>query len=99
MVADLKVFGATEAAKEIEEQDHGFEVFAENWQAVTLFVMLSTQWRVGFSGRFGLDYSAIETVFRLYKTTNRKRVFEDLRVMEKAALEFFHEEQEKEASK
>lgn len=49
---------------------------------------LLSQWRVGMSGPTGLDYSAIPTVLRLTCVPRAAwpDVFEDLRVMEDAAL-------------
>lgn len=63
-------------------------VWPDNWTAVRVFAALGTQWRVGFSGITGLDYNAIPVVLRI-KDVPRSQwrdVFEDLRVLERAAL-------------
>ena len=68
----------------------------ENAQAVYLFIQLLTQWRVGMGGPTGLDYAAV------YPLLDRKaadsdewdQLFDDLRVMEGAALEAIAENRE-----
>lgn len=55
---------------------------------MTLLAALGTQWRQGPSGAYGLDYNAIPFVLRM-KRIPRERwpdLFEDLRVLERAAL-------------
>lgn len=49
---------------------------------------MQTQWRAGAQGVVGLDYSAIEPVLRLQQidTARWPALFDDLRVMERAAL-------------
>jgi hypothetical protein len=75
-----------------EDDEEVFEVWPENVQAVELFSLVASQWRAvaGFAGaRFlGLDYAAIEAVMRMrnVRTKERGRLFDDLRVMEGAAL-------------
>ena len=69
--------------------------YRDNWPAFVLFVQMQTQWRVGFSGPIGLDYSALtDLVFAAAGIEEADRIarFEDLRVMEKAALEVFRRE-------
>lgn len=69
-----------------QEIDKNFEVFEENWEIVRFFLRLQTQWRV-FDGVFvGLDYTAVEALFRIYKTDNSIELFEGLQIMEIAAL-------------
>jgi hypothetical protein len=68
--------------------DQEVEVWPENWQTVDVFLLVSTQWRVSMSGPVGLDYNV---VFRLLDlqglpTEEWKRLFEDIRVMESAAM-------------
>lgn len=65
-----------------------FEVFAANWPAVATFLACETQWRV--VSRMvelvwlGLDYVAADVVLRRTKAPDE--VFDDLLVMETAAL-------------
>ena len=51
-----------------------------------MFLRLQTQWRVGMNGLVGLDYGAVEWVFRLYSVTEPASLLEDLQVMEAAVL-------------
>jgi len=50
-----------------------------------VFEALSTQWRVGVRGATGLDYAALPVTARMLGITARS-VFDDIRVMEAAAL-------------
>jgi hypothetical protein len=63
-----------------------FEVWPENWDAVLMFLRISTQWRTSMGGPIGLDYGALEWLFRLYEVTEPRSLLEDLQVMEGAAL-------------
>ncbi len=92
MANDLKAFGAKTAALELEEQDNDFPVDEENWESVGLFLKLSTQWRVaGMGGFTGLDYAAVDAVFKIYRVKNRVDRLDDLRIMEMAALPVLNE--------
>jgi hypothetical protein len=64
-----------------------FEVWEENWEAVEMFLRLQTQWRIGMSGRTGLDYVAARWLFSLYQIEKPSEMLEDLQVMESAVLE------------
>jgi hypothetical protein len=65
-------------------------IWPENAEAFDLFVSLETQWRLlagfGAVGYIGLDYAAVRGELRARGIKDRARVFEDLRVMERAAL-------------
>ena len=63
-----------------------FEVWPENWDAVLMFLRISTQWRTSMGGPIGLDYGALEWLFRLYEVKEPRSLLEDLQVMEGAAL-------------
>ena len=56
---------------------------------------MATQWRIGFAGPTGLDYSALAEVWRRTKTPPDERddVFDSLRVMEDTALETMRKQQ------
>ncbi|OAI11795.1 hypothetical protein A1507_19875 [Methylomonas koyamae] len=57
-----------------------------------LFVSLGTQWRIGGMGDvIGLDYTAVDAVFRIRRIKNRASLFDGLQVMEEAALAAFRE--------
>lgn len=64
-------------------------VYPDNWLAVRVFEALSTQWRVGPGGPTGLDYAALPAVLDLHGVPPpaRRELFEDVRVLESAALE------------
>lgn len=61
--------------------------------AFEAFVSLGTQWRIGVSGPSGLDYGVIPGVLRLsgIPEDGWPPLFEDLRIMEDAALTVMHE--------
>lgn len=71
----------------------GFEVLPQAWDALRAFLDCETQWRVaaGFGGVIwlGLDYAAVEIVLRRKRLADG--VFDDLQVMERAALDVFSE--------
>ena len=56
---------------------------------------MSTQWNVGMSGATGLNYSALPFLFDLLgvEKDNRPDLFNDLQIMEQAALEQMAENQ------
>lgn len=65
-------------------------MWAENWPALNVFLTLSTQWRLAPSGHLvGLDYTAIPPALGMLGVARREwpELFEDLRVMERAAIE------------
>jgi len=67
-----------------------FEVWPENAQAVEIFTFyLATQWRMvaGMSvAAIGLDYAKVWQLLRDLRVRKRRAMFEDLVVMERAAL-------------
>jgi hypothetical protein len=66
-------------------------LWLENQTPFEVFVALQTQWRVGMGGPTGLDYAAVPVVLELYQVApeSRRRVFDDVRVMEAEALKVF----------
>ena len=84
---DLKSFGLDEELSEPERND--FELFPENWPAFCVFVGCSTQWRMSDGQPVGLDYTAVESVMRVYKVKQARETFERIRVLESAALAEF----------
>ena len=60
-------------------------------EAVLLFVRVATQWRTTLSGVVGLDYNAVRAVAEWRGVRINEQLFEDLRVMEQAALEALNE--------
>jgi len=64
-----------------------FEVHLDNWSTVQMFLRLQTQWRTTMSGVIGLDYSAVQWLFRLYEVKDQRTMLEDLQTMEVAAMQ------------
>lgn len=64
------------------------EFWPELAQSVDLFITISTQWRVGMNGPTGLDYNVLfHELDRMALTKiDYDFLFEDIRVMESAAL-------------
>jgi len=71
------------------------DVWPENWNVVLVFLALMTQWRIGFAGVTGLDYSALVAVMEINEVprADRRQMFADIRVMEAAALEVLRSKQ------
>ena len=66
-------------------------VFPENWQTVELFLRLQTQWQFVNGCFLGLQYTAVDALMRILRIKNRAEVFQDLQVMELAALRVLNE--------
>ena len=66
--------------------DEDFGIWEENWQVVEMFLRVQTQWRSTMSGVIGLDYAAVEWLFKLYEVEDQRTLLEDLQVMEAAAM-------------
>jgi hypothetical protein len=82
--AELAAFG-------FKPEDYGewVEIWPENWDAVTLFRRMTTQWRMSMGGPTGLDYNVL---FRLLDNERLSGddwdlMLTDVSVMEAAALE------------
>ncbi|MBI1246163.1 MAG: hypothetical protein GC202_14270 [Alphaproteobacteria bacterium] len=84
----------------IDRQVDVFEVWDINRRSVELFLALATQWRTAVLGGglepsrlvfLGLDYAAADTLLPVRRSARRRRLLDDLRVMEAAALEAFGE--------
>jgi len=102
VIEDLESMGAPADViaqyRQEQTQEHDFEVFPENWEALLIFLDASTQWRyrlmatnMGFiSERTGLDYTALEAVMRLRRAKDKADAFDRIRTLESAALEAWH---------
>jgi hypothetical protein len=69
-------------------------VYAENWDTVSVFSAMGTQWRTGMSGPTGLDYGPLWQVMRAVGVMRRKaqdEVFLGVRIMEVESLTCFRE--------
>lgn len=58
-----------------------------------VFVAMGTQWEFGMAGPTGLQYASLPVVLRLLNIERKKwpSIFDDIRVMEAAALDKMHE--------
>jgi hypothetical protein len=81
---DLDPFGFHQS-----DFDSDVEVWADCWDSVMVFHSLASQWRSGFSGATGLDYSSIPFVLKVKKIPADRwaELFDDIQVMEAAALQ------------
>ncbi|KCB52772.1 MULTISPECIES: DUF1799 domain-containing protein [Bordetella] len=64
------------------------ELWPENVTPKVVFEAMGTQWRIGYGGPTGLDYSALSSVMRMLGVppSDEVDVFDSVRVMEAAAL-------------
>jgi hypothetical protein len=63
-----------------------FEIWPDCELSVSVFAAMSTQWQAGPMGPTGLNYASLPVVLQRMKVTDSDTVFDDLRVMELAAL-------------
>lgn len=76
----------------IEDVAKDMELDAEIWPdmlpAVNIFIAMSTQWRMGSQGPIGVDYSVLPVMWKLFEVKKKARleIFQDLRILEDAAL-------------
>lgn len=80
-----------------EDFDVEVGVWPDCWASFECFAAMRTQWRTGVSGATGLDYVALEPVMRLQgiPKAERNSTFEDVRVMEMAALDVMQAKRDK----
>lgn len=79
-----------------QDPEKHFLIWPENERAVYLFVRVSTQWRVaGMGGFVGLSYESVSFMLKLYysdlEVEEVKTLFEELQIMEFAALSVLNE--------
>ncbi|MBX3580837.1 MAG: DUF1799 domain-containing protein [Rhizobiaceae bacterium] len=95
VAADFAALGVSVEAG--DEEDSAIAVWDTNWKSVEAFLDCQTQWRlaVGFGAArwLGLDYAGVDAFLRgrFRNRALRRRIFEDLRVMEFVALRTFDE--------
>lgn len=64
-------------------------MWEENWDSLTMFLRMQTQWTVTMGGYVGLKYEVLlgaSGLMSLYDVSNPREMLEDLQVMEAAAL-------------
>tara|TARA_B100000287_G_scaffold355793_1_gene346485 strand:- start:464 stop:784 length:321 start_codon:yes stop_codon:yes gene_type:complete len=91
---DAKAFGL-ELPKEEEKKEIDYEVFEDNWDAVMIFCNMQTQWSTSFGGFVGLKYEVLLMqggMFDLYNIIDRRKILEELQIMEHTALKEFNKE-------
>jgi hypothetical protein len=64
-----------------------YEVTPHAWPAVSMFLKVQTQWRVGMGGVIGLDYGAVRWLFELEGVSKPAELLEDLQVIEAKVVE------------
>lgn len=71
-------------------------VWDENWESVSMFLRMQTQWAVSMAGYTGLRYEVLVCsggLFDLYDVEDRRTMLDDIQVMEIAALNEIHKDQ------
>ncbi len=71
-------------------------VWDENWDSVSMFLRMQTQWTVSMAGYTGLRYEVLVCsggLFDLYDVEDRRTMLDDIQVMEIAALNELHKDQ------
>ena len=92
---DAKAFGLELPKERKEKKDKNFEVYDDNWDAVIIFCNMQTQWSTSFGGFVGLRYEVLLMqggMFDLYNITDRRKILEELQIMEAAALKELNKE-------
>lgn len=71
------------------EEERSVGVYRNNVRSVNLFIEMGTQWRVGPSGPYGLDYGTLYLTMDELDIPNQDRadLRDDIRTLEDAALE------------
>ncbi|ATA55170.1 hypothetical protein CKY39_19605 [Variovorax boronicumulans] len=74
----------------VEEASLEVDCWPEHEVVAGVFGRMGTQWNTSFSGATGLNYCALPVVLRLagVPRADWRRLFEDIRTMERAALDF-----------
>ena len=71
-----------------------YEVFEQNWLAITIFLDIQTQWRIDQGVIYALDYNIIKWIFELKKDEIKKplEILADLQVLEAKIVEIINKE-------
>ena len=75
----------------IASQSQAVEVWPENWPVFEVFSRVGTQWNVSMGGPTGLRYEAIYPLIDRMCEGEWLQMFDDLQVMERAALDLMRE--------
>ena len=76
---DAVLFGKT---VQVNKKEENYYILPDNWLAMEIFIMVQTQWRVSNGVIYGIDYNAIQWIFKLKKDKIKKplELFADLQV-------------------
>jgi hypothetical protein len=79
--------------KDKEAFSKDFPVYAEGWPAVEIFLFCQFQWRHGFNGIEGLDYTAVMPVIALHHPRKSKQleILHDINALELGAMTAIYE--------
>lgn len=68
--------------------EEDIEIWPDVWPGFNLFESMSTQWRVGMGGAFGLDYTVLPIVAKYMEVSDEYMplAFNDIRTMESEVL-------------
>lgn len=87
-------------AEAMDELQPTADVWPDNERAVNVFVRAMTQWRVGFNGPYALDYNCFPIVApKEFASPEWPEIFEEIKVLEVAALETMAEQKPKGVSR
>ena len=92
---DAKAFGLELPIEKEEKKEENFEVLPDNWDAVMIFCNMQTQWSTSFGGFVGLRYEVLLMqggMFDLYNIIDRRKILEELQIMEATALKELNKE-------
>ena len=92
---DAKAFGLELPTEKEEKKEENFEVLPDNWDAVMIFCNMQTQWATSFGGFVGLRYEVLLMqggMFDLYNIIDRRKILEELQIMEATALKELNKE-------
>lgn len=70
-----------------EKRDNDYEIVPDAYPAVSMFLRVQTQWRVGMGGVIGLDYGAVRWLFELEQVSKPAELLEDLQLIEAKVVE------------
>ncbi len=73
------------------------DVWPECWGLILFFREMATQWREGFGGKTGLDYTAVIARLNMLEISkeDRESIYQDVRHMEAEALEVMDEQRQR----
>lgn len=103
MAEDMQFLGIADEIADVPvkaDEPEAFEIWKENRHTVAVFFAMGTQWETNADGvRTGLKYEALPAVERMFpKIPRRKwpRIYNEIRIMEAAALEVIFQKRQEE---